>query len=365
MAVAAVIAAAGLSARMRDFKPLLCLGSSTVIHHTIQALQRAGAEQVLVVTGYQSAVLERHLNFSGVMFFKNERFAQTDMLTSLQLGLTALPGRYDRIFLTPGDIPLVRPETLRQMLLRNAQVVRPLYQGRGGHPLLLRADAVKAVLDYRGEGGLKGLLRTGLLSTEDFVSDDPGILMDADSPEDYKALLRYEARLKGHGNLRVDLQVNIGMEELFLTTESVQLLDMIQQTGSLQNACACMHISYSKGWKEIRLMERQLGFPVAFRSSGGTDGGGSSLTPRGAELLSCYRSFHRELSEQVQRLFDCHFPSYLRNPSELRQNATLIPDSPSGQDCIPLAPENKLPADDSSLNPRPVSRAPGSGSSES
>lgn len=364
MSVAAVIAAAGLSARMRDFKPLLCLGSSTVIHHTIRALQNAGAEQVLVVTGYQSAVLERHLNFPGVMFLKNERFAQTDMLTSLQLGLAALPGTYDRIFLTPGDIPLVRPETLRQMLLQNAPVVRPVYEERGGHPLLLRADAVNTVLDYRGEGGLKGLLRTGVLKTEDYVCDDPGILMDADTPQDYKALLRYEARLKGHGNLRVDLQVNIGMEELFLTTESVQLLDMIQQTGSLQNACACMHISYSKGWKAIRLMERQLGFPVAIRSSGGADGGGSSLTPRGAELLSCYRNFHRELSEQVQYLFDRHFPAYLRNPSALRENSSLIPNSLPEQNCTSCSSENGVSADDNRPNHCSVSRMPRSGTAE-
>lgn len=68
MAVSAVIAAAGLPARMRDFKPLLCLGSSTVIRHTIDALRGVGAEDIVVVTGYQSAVLERHLFDSGVMF---------------------------------------------------------------------------------------------------------------------------------------------------------------------------------------------------------------------------------------------------------------------------------------------------------
>ena len=85
MSTAAVIAAAGLSSRMRDFKPLLCLGSSTVIGHTIDALRTAGAAPIVVVTGYQSAVLERHLRYSGVMFQKNERFAQTDMLASLQL----------------------------------------------------------------------------------------------------------------------------------------------------------------------------------------------------------------------------------------------------------------------------------------
>lgn len=319
MAVSAVIAAAGLSARMRDFKPLLCLGTSTVICHTIDTLKNAGAKDVLVVTGYQSAVLERHLNDSGVMFLKNERFAQTDMLTSIQLGLAALPPGAEWVFVTPADVPLVSPETLKRMLAVGAQVVRPVYQGRGGHPLLLRADAVEQVLAWQGSGGLKGLLNTGKLEVVNAETEDPGILMDADTPQDYKRLLEYQARLQGRGNLRLDLQINIGMEELFLNTENVQLLDMIGQTGSIQNACACMHISYSKGWKAVNTMERQLGFPVVLRVAGGLEGGGSSLTERGAELLVCYRSFHREVSETARRLFDEHFLDYLRSPTEHRE----------------------------------------------
>ena len=322
MSVSAVIAAAGLSARMRDFKPLLCLGESTVIYHTIGNLRAAGVERIVVVTGYQSAVLERHLILDDVMFLKNERFAQTDMLASIQLGLGALPEGTERVFVTPADVPLVSPGTLRRMLDSPAQAVRPVYQGRGGHPLLLRRDAVERVAAWQGEGGLKGLLNTGALELENLEVDDPGVLMDADTPQDYKKLLHYQARLQGHGNLRLDLQVNIGMEELFLTTENVQLLDMIGQTGSIQNACACMHISYSKGWKAINLMERELGFPVVRRVAGGAEGGGSSLTERGAQLLASYRAFHREISDQARRLFDQHFPDYLRSPKGDREETT-------------------------------------------
>lgn len=312
MAVSAVIAAAGLSARMRDFKPLLSLGSSTIIHHTIDVLRTAGADPVLVVTGYQSAVLERHLFSSDVMFLKNERFAQTDMLTSLQLGLSALPSEAERVFLTPADVPLVSPETLKQMLAVQGQVVCPVYQGRQGHPLLVDREAVRQILDWKGPGGLRGLLDTGTLETVRVETGDPGIRMDADTPEDYKRLLQYQARLQGHGDLRMDLQLNIGMEELFLTTENIQLLDMIGQTGSIQNACACMHISYSKGWKAVKTMEGQLGFPVVRRTAGGADGGGSSLTERGAELLACYRLFHQKVYKEALRQFDVCFPEYLR-----------------------------------------------------
>jgi len=299
---------------MRDFKPLLCLGGSTIIRHTIDTFRGVGVEHILVVTGYQSAVLERHLSSSGVMFLKNERFAWTDMLFSIQMGLAALPEGAERVFITPADIPLVSPDTLRQMLSLKGQVICPMYQGRQGHPLLLEKDAVEHLKEWGGKDGIRGLLNTGTLEVKRVETNDPGIRMDADTPEDYKRLLQYQARLQGHGNLRMELQLNIGMEELFLTMENVQLLDMIGQTGSIQNACACMHISYSKGWKAIKTMERQLGFPVVQRVAGGADGGGSFLTERGAELLSCYRAFHQNVLEEARRQFDLHFPDYLRSP---------------------------------------------------
>ena len=238
IAISAVIAAAGLSSRMKNFKPLLCLGSSTIISSTINTLRGAGAEHILVVTGYQSAVLERHLSSCGVMFLKNERFAQTDMLFSVQMGLRALPQDSERIFITPADIPLVSPDTLKQMLLLQNQVVCPLYQGRQGHPLLLTKEAAAHLISWKGTDGIRGWLRQETLDAARLETNDPGIRMDADTPQDYKRLLQYQARLQGHGNLRMDLQLNIGMDELFLTVESVQLLDMIGQTGSIQNACA-------------------------------------------------------------------------------------------------------------------------------
>ena len=64
MSTAAVIAAAGLSSRMRDFKPLLCLGSSTVIGHTIDALRTAGAAPVNAQCEGITLVLEQRAHDS-------------------------------------------------------------------------------------------------------------------------------------------------------------------------------------------------------------------------------------------------------------------------------------------------------------
>ena len=112
----AVILAAGISSRMGEFKPLLPMGEETVIRNVVRVLQTAGVSRILVVTGYQSEVLQEHLAHTGVMFVHNERFAQTQMFDSVRLGLAAMGDSCEKILLTPADVPLVQPDTVLTVL---------------------------------------------------------------------------------------------------------------------------------------------------------------------------------------------------------------------------------------------------------
>ena len=116
MKTSAVIPAVGISTRMLEMKPLLCFENSTIIRHSIRSLKSVGIQDIIVVTGYQSAVLERHLKSEGVMFIKNERYAVTDMLSSVNLGRRALPDQKRQVFVTPADTPLVSPEVLHRIM---------------------------------------------------------------------------------------------------------------------------------------------------------------------------------------------------------------------------------------------------------
>ena len=73
-------------------------------------------------------------------------------------------------------------------------------------------------------------------------------------------------------------------------------------------ACQCMHMSYSKGWSMINEVERQLGYPVLIRSQGGSNGGGSSLTEQGQNLLQAYQSMERDIRTYSQKAFEKYFP---------------------------------------------------------
>ena len=78
MEIGAVIVAAGMSSRMGDFKAMLSIGEISVAQRVVATLRQAGAERVVVVTGYNADELERHLARSGAVFVRNENYRTTE-----------------------------------------------------------------------------------------------------------------------------------------------------------------------------------------------------------------------------------------------------------------------------------------------
>ncbi|MDY6914218.1 MAG: LysR family transcriptional regulator [Planctomycetota bacterium] len=82
-----------------------------------------------------------------------------------------------------------------------------------------------------------------------------------------------------------------------------ELLEQIEQTGSLAAAAESMGMSYRGLWGRLREMERRLGMKLLVRTTGGRGGGGSQLTDQGRKLLSQYRRFR----DGVDKLVDARF----------------------------------------------------------
>lgn len=195
----AVVVAAGLSRRMGTFKPLLPLGDSTLIRSLLQRLRLAGADHIVLVVGREGERLVQHVLDLGVDWVANPNYATTDMFCSARIGLERIQGRCNRIFFTPGDSPCFSPASGIQlqaaMEQTGADILIPAYQGRRGHPLLLANRVLPYLLQYRGSGGLRGALQLYSGPQQVLDLEDPGILLDADTPEDYQRLLAYQHTL--------------------------------------------------------------------------------------------------------------------------------------------------------------------------
>jgi molybdate transport system regulatory protein len=69
-----------------------------------------------------------------------------------------------------------------------------------------------------------------------------------------------------------------------------QLLQGIQDRGSIRQAAAAMGMGYRKAWLLIQQMQETFGGPVVTTATGGLAGGGAILTDLGETILLNYRT---------------------------------------------------------------------------
>lgn len=303
MQIGAVIVAAGMSSRMGDFKPMLNIGSISIAQRLVATFHQAGVTKIAVVTGYNAPQLERHLANLGLVFLRNENYASTQMFDSAKIGLGYMKDKCDKLLFTPVDIPLFKALTVTALIESGAALACPVCEGKTGHPLLIDASLINTLLEDTGDGGLQGAIsRCGTQMTR-LPVDDPGVLHDADTPDDYQALLRYH----NEQLIRPELWVSLARERPFFDDKTAMLLALVDESGSVRGACQRMQISYSTGWNIIRALESQLHFPLLERSQGGVGGGESRLTEKGKRLVDCYEQYAARLRREAAALFDEYF----------------------------------------------------------
>jgi len=187
--IAALILAGGLSSRMGAFKPLLTLGGRLIIEDIISHFREAGIFDIIVVVGYQAGKIIPLLENQGVRWAMNDHYDQ-GMFSSVQVGVRNLAGDCRAFFLSPADMPLVKPLTMKKLVAAYREgkwdVYHPCYGQRRGHPPLIAAALIPPILTFAEPGGLRALLSRYRGTSMDVACEDSGILIDLDTPEDYE-----------------------------------------------------------------------------------------------------------------------------------------------------------------------------------
>lgn len=302
MRIGAVIVAAGMSRRMQDFKQLMKIGELTMAERVVTTITQAGVNDIVVVTGYRAEEVEAELSKFGVAFVRNEDYQNTQMFESAKLGLNYLLGTCDRVLFTPVDIPFFSIDTVKRLLDEEGDILIPVYEGRGGHPICFSASLIPRILEYNGERGLKGAIDS-LRSQCVFKlveTDDPGMIMDADTKEDFKNLKEYHDT----GLMRPLLRLRIAKNRPFFGPGTVTLLRQVERTGSLLEAASVMGISYSKARRMVRDAENELGYKIVESKVGGEQGGISLVTDEGRTLLKKYEKFESEVWKETLRIYN-------------------------------------------------------------
>lgn len=94
----------------------------------------------------------------------------------------------------------------------------------------------------------------------------------------------------------------------------VEILDKIDQYGSLRKATEEMKMSYSHGWNLLNQIKNRLDCKLIESQVGGEEGGGSAITPKAKELMDRYKLFEREAKKDLTILFDKFFRDFNPEP---------------------------------------------------
>lgn len=195
----ALIPAAGKSTRMGQPKLALSLGKRTVLERVIDALKAAQVEIILVVVGPNGRNIAALAQSAGAdtMVLSEET---PDMRSTVQSSLEWLqqacqPADDDCWLLVPGDHPLLDPAVIHELFRTErhhpeASIFIPTFEGKRGHPVLIRWRHVAGIRTLPANQGLNTYFRQHAAETMELPVASPDILCDLDTPEDYERLLQ-------------------------------------------------------------------------------------------------------------------------------------------------------------------------------
>jgi molybdenum cofactor cytidylyltransferase len=191
--IGAVILAAGMSSRMGETKQLLRLGGQTLLEHVLENVRAVVSEAVLVL-GHAAEAVRKGIATGNVKVVVNHAYRK-GMGSSLRAGISVLPAEIDAALIVLADQPFVRPATLTSLMDRyrnsSAQIVIPMYRGFRGNPVLLDRSVFPEVMELSGDIGCRAIFGNHLEGIVKLPVDDPGILIDVDSKEDFEKLKEF------------------------------------------------------------------------------------------------------------------------------------------------------------------------------
>ena len=307
MKIGALIVTTGLS-RISGVTALLSpVGTITAGQRMISAFQCAEVSMIGLVVGPEDKKAERQLAQNGVIFLRCPE--DTGFFRGMQEGLSFMRGKFDRVFIVPGDIPLFLPSTLKAMLQNTAPLVVPETKHVNGYPLLLDRQAIDFLLAQPDYASAKQAVHQGSLPLESVHVEDMGILLRGEDMSNKKELIEQHTAQLSRPVMDVTLRGSTLLYDPRLST----LLHLVEYTKSVQDACSLMQLSYSTAWHMLNHVEDELGFPLVMRNRGGASGNGTVLTEKGKHLMDAYDRFAERMKKEADLLYGNFFSDSMQS----------------------------------------------------
>jgi molybdenum cofactor cytidylyltransferase len=198
--IVAVVLAAGESSRMGRPKALLPIGGKSFIEAIVMALRQTRIAKILIVLGHHAEDLKPQIEGLPVTILINSEY-RLGQLSSLQVAVRHLMGLpdftgVDGILVHLVDHPYLNPALVNRMIEgfynSGKLIVLPRYGSHHGHPVIFSARLFGELLQAPLEQGAKAVVNAHRDDTLELETDDAGIAIDIDTPDEYRRYVKEE-----------------------------------------------------------------------------------------------------------------------------------------------------------------------------
>jgi len=196
MSIAGAVLAAGRSERMGNPKALLDFRGMPFVLAVLEALEALDLKHRVVVLGPDAPRVRPALAHHSCVLVENPD-PDSGPIGSLRLALAALHTvRPTALLAWPVDVPHVRLTTVERLIetydRTGAPVVVPAFGGRRGHPVIWDASLFQELETSAAatREGARAVLHQQGGRVVTVAVDDPAVVDDIDTPEDYERLIR-------------------------------------------------------------------------------------------------------------------------------------------------------------------------------
>ncbi len=186
--ISCLLLSAGESRRFGAPKALAPIDQQTVIQRLQTMLLASNIDEIKVILGAHHTSIAPHVfnhNKVRIVYNKDYKLGQT---TSVQAGISSVDPAVDGIMIVPVDCPWIQTSTVDRLVgtfqAQNPALLIATYQGQRGHPLLINASLIPAVLSIPVDKGLNSLFTAfppALLEIS-----DPGVVKTFNTQADLK-----------------------------------------------------------------------------------------------------------------------------------------------------------------------------------
>jgi molybdenum cofactor cytidylyltransferase len=177
---------------MKQNKMTLKINGRAVICHTIEAMMDYVSVIYLITGHFHEELIAAVAPYNKVRVIRNSQY-EKGMFSSIQTGALSLS---DDFFLVPGDMPFIQKKTYEILLTGHKEARIPTIYSQKGHPVFLSKSLLLPLRSEPEDSNMQQFLAKQ--DCELVETNDEGILLDIDSPQEYQHLKQLMERKEGH-----------------------------------------------------------------------------------------------------------------------------------------------------------------------